>query len=370
MNNRILFRIHGVLGLITGVLLLVICLSGSILVFSEELDEAWHPALLTVEPQPVGTQALSLDGLYRQAQADFPQFSYIRFRRLPASPTQTVEVSLENGESWWLAYYDPHTGQLLGQRNARAHFLGWLLGLHYSLLAGKTGELLVGVLSIALLLLVVTGTIVYHKHFWKVLTFRNAFRFSNWRIASSSMHRLIGVWSLVFNLIMAITGFWMLRYVFLPDTYAAEKKLIPANLPFSVSLDSLQVASRQLLPDFRVRSIYLPKKAGDKITLYGQVEGQNPLFNDFSNSIEFDPSTGEPSSIVSISTQSSLDQWDAMVYPLHAGRFGGLLFKSLYSLLGLTPAALSITGFLLWWRRKSKSRPIRKHLREAQPSLQ
>jgi uncharacterized iron-regulated membrane protein len=271
-----------------------------------------------------------------------------------------VEVSLENGEAWWLAYYHPYTGQLLGQRNARTHCLGWLLGLHYSLLAGKTGELLVGLLSVCLLFLVVTGTIIYRKHVWKVLTFRNSFRFSNWRITSSSLHRLIGVWSLVFNLIMAITGFWMLRYVFLPDTYAEEKKPIPANLPFSVSLDSLQGASRQLLPDFKIRSIHLPKKAGDKITLYGQVEGQNPLFNDFSNSIQFDPLTGKVGSVVSVSTQSITDQWDAMAYPLHAGKFGGLVVKGLYSLLGLTPAALSITGFLLWWRRKRKSRPIRK----------
>jgi uncharacterized iron-regulated membrane protein len=369
MNNRILFRIHGVLGLIAGLLLLVISLSGSILVFSDELDEAWHPSLLTVEPPLVRTQALSLDQLYRQAHADFPQFSYLRFRRLPALPTQTVEVSLENGEVWWLAYYNPYTGQLLGQRNARGHFLGWLLGLHYRLLAGKTGELLVAVLSVCLLFLVATGTIIYRKHVWKVLTFRNSFRFSNWRIASSSLHRLVGVWSLVFNLIVAVTGFWMLRFVFLPDTYAPEKKRIPRNRAFSVSLDSLRVVSRQLLPGFQTRSIHLPKKAEDKITFYGQVDGQNPLFNEYSNSIQFDPLTGKAGSVVSVSTQSITGQWDAMAYPLHAGKFGGPIVKGLYSLLGLTPAALSITGFLLWWRRKRKSRPIRnRSLRVAQPS--
>lgn len=357
MNNRTLFRIHGILGLVTGLLLLVISLSGSILVFSDELDEAWHPSLLTVQTR---AQPLSLDQLYRQARADFPQFSYLRFRRLPVSPTQAVEVSLENGEAWWLAYYDPYTGQLLGQRDARTHFFGWLLGLHYSLLAGKTGELLVGVLSVCLLFLVATGTIVYRKHVWKVLTFRHSFRFSNWRITSSSLHRLVGVWSLVFNLVMALTGFWMLRLVFLPDTDAAEKKMIPGNQPFAVSLDSLREVSRQLLPGFRVSRIQLPKKAEDKITFYGEVKGQHPLFSEYSNSIAFDPLTGQASSVVSVSTQAITDQWDAMAYPLHAGKFGGLLVKGLYSLLGLTPAALSFTGFLLWWRRKRKSSPIRK----------
>jgi uncharacterized iron-regulated membrane protein len=36
---------------------------------------------------------------------------------------------------------------------------------------------------------------------------------------------------------------------------------------------------------------------------------------------------------------------------LHFGRFGGLEIRVLWALLGLLPAALFITGFIMWWRR-------------------
>lgn len=40
-----------------------------------------------------------------------------------------------------------------------------------------------------------------------------------------------------------------------------------------------------------------------------------------------------------------------MLIKLHFGRFGGLEIRILWALLGLLPAALFITGFIMWWRR-------------------
>lgn len=37
---------------------------------------------------------------------------------------------------------------------------------------------------------------------------------------------------------------------------------------------------------------------------------------------------------------------------LHFGRFGGLSVRILWVILGLLPAALFVTGFIVWWRRR------------------
>jgi uncharacterized iron-regulated membrane protein len=37
--------------------------------------------------------------------------------------------------------------------------------------------------------------------------------------------------------------------------------------------------------------------------------------------------------------------------PLHTGNFGGTIIKSLYVVVGLAPALLFITGFVIWWQR-------------------
>ena len=43
-----------------------------------------------------------------------------------------------------------------------------------------------------------------------------------------------------------------------------------------------------------------------------------------------------------------------MSIPLHFGNYGGPIIKILYFILGLTPGLLSITGFILWTRKKKK----------------
>ncbi|MDF7813461.1 PepSY domain-containing protein [Hymenobacter sp. YC55] len=161
--TRRLFALHSWLGLLTGGLLLVVSLSGVALLFEPELDHTLNPHLLTVAAPP-GARP-SLDGVLTAARQRFPQPAYLRLRRISATPTDAIEVSVDQPDhTWTLAYFDPYTARYLGQRNARAHFFGWLLGLHYSLLAGKAGELVVALLGLALVLSVLTGAVVYRKH--------------------------------------------------------------------------------------------------------------------------------------------------------------------------------------------------------------
>ena len=47
----------------------------------------------------------------------------------------------------------------------------------------------------------------------------------------------------------------------------------------------------------------------------------------------------------------------AEVIAFHFGRFGGLEVRITWAILGLAPAVLFITGFILWWRRVVRPRP-------------
>ncbi|HEY0055675.1 MAG TPA: PepSY-associated TM helix domain-containing protein [Pedobacter sp.] len=350
MRGRKIFAIHSILGLITGTLLLVISLSGCILVFHEEIDRALNPPLLSVTPTQ---HKISLDTIYKSASQQFPG-SFIRFRHFPNNPDASIELSVQKQAVWTFAYYDPYTGDYLGSRNAREYFFGWLLGLHYGLLAGAVGELLVGILSICLLLSIFTGVYVYRKHLLRVLMFKITFKFSNWRKASSSLHRIIGVWSLVFNLMFAITGFWMLRYVFQPSTYQETIEPQKMNFPISVSLDSIVKTAETTFTGFKVSAITLPKDRDETIKLYGALVTQSSIFGKHANSIEFDPLTGKELNRLNIANQSVVNKWDNIAFPLHSGLYGSFLVKLIYCIAGLSPSLLSITGFLLWIRRKRR----------------
>ena len=41
---------------------------------------------------------------------------------------------------------------------------------------------------------------------------------------------------------------------------------------------------------------------------------------------------------------------------LHFGRFGGLHIRVLWTVLGLVPAVLFVTGFIMWWTRVVRRR--------------
>jgi uncharacterized iron-regulated membrane protein len=347
MKGRKIFAIHSILGLIAGVFLLVISLSGSILVFSEEIDHQLNPPLLKVEAQHT---KVSLDSVYKRAQLIFPG-QYIRFRHLPQQPDQSIELSIEHDDVWLFAYFNPYTCEYLGSRNANTYFMGWLVGLHYSLLGGAFGQLVVGVLSIVLILSLITGIYVYKKHIIDVLAFKVRVSFKNSRKAYSSLHRVVGVWSLVFNMLFAITGFWMLRYVFFPETYQATATVKKIAYPFSVSLDSLKL-SIEKDKNFRVSSFFLPKAKNDNIIIYGSVSGQSEVYNEYANSIEIDSKTGKEITRSLINEQSALGKWDLIAYSLHTGQYGNFLLKIIYCIAGLSPALLSISGFFIWLKRK------------------
>ena len=353
MSGRKVFKIHSILGLVTGVLILVISISGSILVFSEEIDHALNTEIVHVQP---GTSKASLDTIFTKASGDFPG-SFIRFRKLPQTEDQAIELSLERKGEWTFAYYDPYTGKLLGSRNAKTYLMGWMLLLHYSLLGGIVGELLVGILSVTLLLSIATGIYVYRKHFIMVMLFQIPFSFANWRKASSSLHRFVGVWSLIFNIIFAVTGFWMMHFVFIPSTYTEKTEQIQQakNFSFTISLDSAVKNSSERFPGFIPAAILLPETKDDAVRIYGKVKGQSSLFDEYSNFIELDQSNLKELKRLNIAEKGILEKWDAIDYTLHSGHWGNLFIKVIYCIAGLSPGLLSLTGFLLWYRRKKKS---------------
>ncbi len=337
-------------------LLLLISLSGSLLVFYEEIDYALNPELLLVKE---GDHKVPLNQVYTRAKERFPEAEQIRFRRLPASADHSIELNIVKDGSFLLVYVDPYTGQLLGERKRFTSLMDWLLRFHYSLFAAETGELTVALLGILLIISLITGVMVYRKYIVKVILFRVPVKFKNWRQGSSELHRIIGVWSLVFNLVIAVSGSYMLYHILL-NAYTAEKQVEVRKTPIdlNVSLDHLLTAADTALAGFIPYSITVPSDSIAPITITGSAADPNPLSSAYSSYVTFNQHTGQVVKVFNISQQTFTVQADKAMYPLHFGNYGGLTVKIIYSLFGLTPSVLAITGFLLWWRQRRKRKGI------------
>ncbi|WP_298353101.1 PepSY domain-containing protein [Runella sp.] len=357
--NRYLFTIHSWFGLITGIFLLMLGLSGSLLIFKEELDHSFYHDLLTVKPQEI---PLSLDSLYKITVKHYPNLDGMAWNNPTAPKDHSYEFRLYLNDSRLISYdlglinLNQYTGEILRQGRGddlEVGWMEWLYQFHFSFHLGVPGAALVAIFGIAMLISVFTGLVIYRKFIWKVVTFNVRFNRKNRRTITSSLHRITGVWALVFNVVILFTGFWLNLFAFEKGAWKKEMIPTPPNTLVKVSLDSLYAQALQKIPDLTPTYVYLPTQPERTFNIRGIRKGQNPLFEG-GNSVQFDGQTGQFVSQTTFEDLSFWQQVQATFYPLHIGNFGGIALKILYIIIGLTPGLLSVTGFLLWRRRKTK----------------
>ena len=354
--------IHGWLGMVTGIFLLMMGLSGSMIVFLKETDHSLNAELLHVKQQG---EKLSLDVLYRQTAKDHPNLTRIAWLNPNAAANEAYEFRLYQNDGKISTYdlgmvnLNPYTGKVLRQGNLTSLSPGlmhWMYQFHWSFQLGLPGLLLATVFGLTMLLSILSGFTIYRKYIWRVLTFRTAISFKNWRTISSGLHRSVGVWALVFNVLIFFTGFWMNKFSM--DKHYWRKQTV-ANEPSVLStqsIDSMLLIAKKEMPDLIISNISFPTQPGKDFSIRGTVQGQSAFFEN-GNSVSVDPVTGKVTEVERLAEKSFLEKAEATFMPLHTGTFGGIATRVLYVIVGLLPGLLSVTGALLWWRRVRKRLP-------------
>lgn len=341
-----IFRWHRVTGLIAGGFLLLLSFTGSLLVFADEIDHVLNKQHFTV--QPAG-ERLSLNELYAAGLSAMPGRPYLTFLRLPQQPEEALIMRAEySAEDKVYLYLNPYTAEVLHQRGNKEYFTGALLFLHFTLLSGRNGSIVILTIAVVMLIAIGTGLYVYRKHLWKVLTFRDKiewkFRRRRWR----NLHRIVGVWSLVFNLLIVITGILIQWKV----VSARVGKPAPSiAVQQSIDFDALVQKAHAEIPGYTLRGIRPPRKEGGPVLFLGSA-GEPLIFGESSTTVSLSSDSGHVIKKTIFSEASASAKWNAAVNPLHFGNYGGIPLKILYSLLGLTPGALALSGILIWYRRK------------------
>ncbi len=355
LKKDFFFSLHAVAGLIAGLFILVLSLSGAALVFHDELDSFQRPAVLSEK----GKNILSIDSCYAIVQQHYPN-AQISNASISYSTTQAFSFTIhdsayQNGSALQI-FIHPQTGEILkargGSDDGKNNFMSWLSEFHNSFKLGKKGEWLLGVFALFFLLSIITGLIIYRKNILPALFFRK----SVWK--KNNLHQLIGVWALLFNLMIAVTGFWMQRYVFKKEFYSSSSwvNIIKASPKLFFNFDSAYNRLKQAHPDFTGYVIYFTQSTKGKTAIYGSRSGNSFIHSkQFADAVMLD-STGNIFSTRFVDSISADDRYDIINSQIHFGKYGGLPVKIIYSLFGLSGAILIITGFILWRRRKFSRR--------------
>jgi uncharacterized iron-regulated membrane protein len=344
----ILYALHSWAGIVTGLLLFVICFSGSVMVFKNEID-LWANPLLKDLPhvaQPVGPDAV-LDSLHARypnlrAESMFPPDDVNPAWFIFAKPVDSqlrVKIAAR-----------PDTGEIIGPVDSE---LGqFFRTLHVFLFFGP--RWIVGFLGVAMFFLIVSGFVIHRKIVKELFTVRWR---KSFRLAASDLHKSVGIWTLGFHLVIAFTGAWLglspvfeRAYAYLNGDVKPAAALKP-RMEKSVqlqSIDHLLLNAEHDLPGLQVKRIVLRNTA---VSFYGSLDGS--LFS--TAHVTYQARKFKEKNDPRINGFWS--RFNGLMEPLHFGDYGGVVLKWLYFLIGLSPALLSLSGTLLWIeRRKLKQR--------------
>src|SRR5258708_12453084 len=162
--RTLLIVFHRWLALVTSVLIIVVGVTGSALVFEGAIDRGLNPNLWRVT---LADSILSLDTLVAHARAAASQ---AHVSGLTISPVAgRAYVAQADGRQ---IFVEPYSGRVVGTRDARtaSTILPRRLHLlHTSLMSGDGGSTVVALVTIASLVLVLTGIIIWwNDKLWRI----------------------------------------------------------------------------------------------------------------------------------------------------------------------------------------------------------
>jgi uncharacterized iron-regulated membrane protein len=413
--------VHLWLGLASGLIIVFVCLTGSILAFEKEIEQAWHPARYFVTP--VTTPRLSLAQLAEAVKAHKPKAQISGFK-LYADPTRTVEVSLaggpgpggkggERGEGRMKEgqgersgngknraegaegrgkegargeggkgkgegggpriFVNPYTAAVTGELNPRDNFFKTVEKLHRGLVAGQVGKLVMGISASMFLFILATGLVLWWPTARKALRPRLTVKWgSSWKRLNHDFHISLGFYASLFLFIMAITGVGMsfdwvgqginkLTHSPLkrPEPPVSAAPAVAGAAPFAA--DAVLALARQQAPDAESYSVQMPKEPNGSIRV--GVLRPGAVTENATDEVYLDQYSGKIISTQTYAQRPVGQRIRGLFKPVHTGAIGGLPTKILAFVISLLGATFPITGTIMWWNRTRKQR-------RQQPKLQ
>jgi uncharacterized iron-regulated membrane protein len=204
--RKAIFQLHLWGGIGLSLYVLLVSVTGSILVYRNELYRAaTRDPIIVTESGP----RLTDDQLKGAAIRAYPGYTVFSFG-LVQNPDQAVSITLKAGSKLKDRFFNPYTGADLGDAVPLGiQAVSKLLELHDDLLGGKTGRLVNGFGALLLVVIAFTGMVVWWpgiKTWRQGLTLR---RNVGWQRFTWDLHKTIGFWTLGFTLVFAISGVYL-----------------------------------------------------------------------------------------------------------------------------------------------------------------
>ena len=358
--------IHLWLGLISGLVVVVVSLTGCLYVFEKEARDVFQAKYFYVKT-PVNQDRKTLFEISDAVKKAYPteKITQIRFESAPES------AYLYHTKSKKAISINPYSLQILGVRNLKSDFFKFILDLHLNLKMGEIGEQIIKWNVLIFLVLCISGFILWlpkQRRFWKqAMTIK--WKTKNWKRLNWDLHSVLGFYGLFILIMVSLTGiFWVFDSAkglvgVVTGVPMKKDKKVENSMKDTTKVFTMEAAyysAKQRYSGELQTFIAYPEESNKPIRVlfrypYTLVRKQNTLF--------FDKNSGEILKEDLFKNNNNYDKVARANYDFHTGSIPifGLGSKILYFLASLFATSLPITGTLIWWNKRKKNKAIRQN---------
>ncbi|WP_373399524.1 PepSY-associated TM helix domain-containing protein [Algoriphagus halophilus] len=363
--RKLIVKIHLYFGLLTGLLFFIIALSGAIYTWQPEFSRIAFHQKVHHENKPF----ISITDIKNTLERNFPEGDFRT--ALYRDPESAIEVLIYVPGTYFHAYINPYSGELIHLQDMNKGWISTLKNLHRNLLLGPPGREIVHWVTLLAMGMLITGLVIW----WPVKGRPGKDKFTiKWTASSKKLnydlHNILGfyaTWILIFTIGTGIFwGFAVARESL--KEFSGENNLTwesPQSLvPAAGQANSKDEVLNRLIQEYHTNyadaevRINIPHKEDGPVQL-SVIQPTAGI-----NAVDFyyhDQYTGEPirgnfqNGLAE--NRSTFGKINGLVYDIHFGSVWGLPGKILACFASLIGASLPITGFLVWWnKRKLKNK--------------
>jgi len=358
-------KLHLWLGLASGLIVLIVSLSGAVFVFQDDirdLTQSWRKVEVQAKPMLMPSV---LQAAASKAQPGFTA-SWTTYN----GPDRSTSVYLSKGEEVYYAFLNPYTGQVLKVQNLKSDFFTIVQYLHmYLLLPPAIGKWVVDIAVITFVIMLISGIVLW----WPRNKAARKQRFSvKWDASPKrrnyDLHNVFGFYASALALVLAFSGL-CISYEWLMDGVGAlangGRSIAPENAepkvdtlltarPTHPVVDIAYAHMRQQSPQAKMLLIGPTDQASAPVwcTAYGK-----SLHYYHRDEYRFHPRTGQLLLAQLHDSKSNGKKLADMNYDLHTGLILGVGGKIVAFTVSLIAASLPVTGFLVWRGRHNRRKP-------------
>lgn len=362
--------VHLWLGLGSGIILFVVCLSGTILTFEKEI-KGFFAEELKVE---AGTAPIEIETLAENLR----QEGVVSSVSIPSEGSQPYEFRVKTSPDdrrGTVFFVNPYTGEYQQtQESSLDGFFMSMFRLHrWLLLDSEIGRPIVGIATIFFFFISISGVVLWFPKKIKWKNLKPGFKIktsANWKRINHDLHNTLGFYACIFLVVMTLTGLcWSFEwYREGASAVIGTKVFNRGGGPEFTSNENISAEEEKSVAEiYNISSTELNYEGTTTISFPSE-ESQFYSIRKY-NDGSWSPVTSDQLVIDRDGTLLNKEifsekptnvQVASLIKPIHTGEIFGIFSKIIYFLACLIATSLPITGTLIWWNKRTKKKKAKK----------